>query len=94
MVHHGNQQIQQHDDVDDSVRAEHEHAPEAREDLDAVQLEGVKVHQSECCPEESLHRLEQAGKVTNKTHNNLKTYEPTLAFDVVAGEDPYSNMFM
>ncbi len=28
MIHHGDQQVQQHDDVDDGEHAEHEEAPE------------------------------------------------------------------
>lgn len=58
VIHHGYEQVEQHDDVDDGVGAEHQHAPEAREDLDAVQLERVQVHQPERRPEQRLHCLE------------------------------------
>lgn len=60
MVHHGDEEVEQHDHIYDGVGAEHEHAPEAREDLDAVQLERVQVYQPESRPEKRLHRLEQA----------------------------------
>lgn len=59
MIHHSDQQVEENDDVDDSIRAEHQHAPEPREDLDAVQLERVQVDQTERRPEQRLHRLEQ-----------------------------------
>jgi hypothetical protein len=62
VVHHGDQQVQQHHDVDHRVRAEHQHAPEAGEALDAGQLKVVQVHQAENGPEECLRRLEQTEK--------------------------------
>lgn len=37
--HHGNQHVQQDDDVDHRVRAEHQKTPEPRETFDAFQLE-------------------------------------------------------
>lgn len=67
MIHHGDEQVEQHDDVDDGVRAEHEHAPEAREDLDAVQLERVQVHQPEGRPEQRLHGLKQTERKETQT---------------------------
>jgi hypothetical protein len=59
VIHHGDEQVQQHDNVDDAVAAEHEHAPEAREYLDAVQLEALEIDETERRPEERLRRLEQ-----------------------------------
>lgn len=51
MIHHGDQQVQQDDDVDDGIGAEHEHAPKTGEYLDAIQIEAVQVDESEYCPE-------------------------------------------
>lgn len=39
--HHSDEHVQQDDDVDQRVGAEHQHTPEAREGLDARQLEGL-----------------------------------------------------
>lgn len=60
VIHHRNQQVQQHHDVDHRVRAEHQHAPEARENFDPVQLEVLQVDQSEHGPEQGLDRFEEA----------------------------------
>lgn len=83
MVHHGDEQVEQHDDVDDCVGAEHEHAPEPREDLDPLQLERVQVHQSERRPEQRLHRLEQAATrippaITPYSHDRALLYRLSL----------------
>ena len=43
MVHHGDEQVEQHDDVDDRERAEHEQAAEPGELLDAAQLEVIQI---------------------------------------------------
>ena len=51
VVHHGDQQVQQHDDVDDGEGAEHDEAPEPGELLDAGQLEVVEVDEAEGGPE-------------------------------------------
>lgn len=50
MIHHGDEQVQQHHDIDDRICAEHEHAPESGEYFDAVQLKAVQIHQSEYRP--------------------------------------------
>ena len=60
MVHHGDEKIEQNDDVDDGVGAEHEEAPEAREALDAHQFKVVQIDETESGPEERLRRLKQA----------------------------------
>lgn len=52
--HHGNQHVQQDDNVDHAVRAEHEQAPEAREALDAGQVERLQVDEAERSPEKGL----------------------------------------
>lgn len=62
MIHHGDQQVNQDDDVYDRVGAEHEHAPEPREYLDALQLEALEVYQAEDRPEQGLYRFEKTEK--------------------------------
>ena len=54
MVHHGDQEVQQHDDVDDGEAPEHDEAPEPRELLDPGQLEVVQVDETKGCPEKGL----------------------------------------
>jgi hypothetical protein len=62
MVHHGNEQVEQDDDVDDGEGAEHEQAGEPGELLDAGQLEVVEVNQAENGPEERLRGLPKAAR--------------------------------
>lgn len=59
MIHHGDQEIQEDDNVDDRVSAEHQHAPESGEHFDAVQLEALEIHQAEDRPKERLRGLKQ-----------------------------------
>lgn len=66
VAHHGDQHVQQHDDVDDTVRAEHQHRPEAREALDALQLEGHQVDEAERRPEQRLGRFEEAARMVSE----------------------------
>ena len=54
MIHHGDQEIEKHDDVDDGEAAEHDESPEPRELLDSFQFEVVQIYQTEGCPEQSL----------------------------------------
>ena len=54
MIHHGDEQVEQNDDVDHGERAEHEEAAEARELFDPAQLEVVQVDQAENGPKERL----------------------------------------
>ena len=54
MVHHGDEQVEQDDDVDDGERAEHDQAPEPRELLDPGELKVVQVDQTERGPEQGL----------------------------------------
>lgn len=68
MIHHGDQQVYQHDDVYDGVGPEHEHAPEPGENLDALEFEALEVDQAENRPEEGLYGLEEAGSL-----NRLRT---------------------
>ena len=57
MVHHSDEEVEEDDDVDEGVAAEHEEAEEARELLDAGQLEVLQVDQPEHRPEQRLRRL-------------------------------------
>ena len=54
MIHHGNQQVEQHDDVDQGEAPEHYEAPEPGELLDPRQLKVVQVYQAERRPEQGL----------------------------------------
>ena len=44
MIHHGDEEIQQNDDIYDGIGAEHQHSPKPRKHLYAVQLEALEVH--------------------------------------------------
>ena len=66
MVHHGDEEVEQHDDVDHGERAEHEQPREAGELLDPRQLEVVQVDEAEDRPEERLARLPQAEREERK----------------------------
>ena len=59
MIHHGDQKVQEHDNIDDRVRPEHQHSPEPGEALDASQLEVVQIDESKHSPEQRLSRLKQ-----------------------------------
>ena len=60
MIHHGNEQVEKDDDVDDGEASEHDEAPEPGELLDSSQLKVVQVYQAECCPEQGLRGLPEA----------------------------------
>jgi hypothetical protein len=60
MIHHRDEQVQQHHDIDDRIAAEHQHAPESSENLDSIQFEAVQVHESEHGPEKRLYRFPEA----------------------------------
>lgn len=64
VVHHGDEEVEEHNHVDDGVRAEHQHAPEASKDFDPFQLKWIQIDQAKSRPEQSLHRLEQTDKRT------------------------------
>lgn len=59
MIHHGDQEIQEDDNVNDRISTKHQHAPESGEYLDAVQFKAIEVYQAENRPEERLYRLKQ-----------------------------------
>lgn len=60
--HHSNEQIEEHDDVDDGVRTKHEQAPEPGVTLDAGQLEVLQANHAEGRPEERLRGFEDADR--------------------------------
>ena len=60
MVHHRDEQIEQHDDVDDGEAPKHDEAPEPGELLDPRELEVVQVYQAERRPEKGLCGLPEA----------------------------------
>lgn len=51
VIHHGDEQVEQDDNVDDRVAAEHEQTPESCETLDAGQLKVVQIDETESSPE-------------------------------------------
>lgn len=57
MIHHGYEQIEQDYNVYHRIGSKHQHAPEAGEDLNAIQLEAVQVDQAKDSPEEGLSGL-------------------------------------
>ena len=59
MIHHGDQEIQQDDDVDDREAPEHDETPESRELFDSCQLKIVQVYQAKSGPKQSLRCLPQ-----------------------------------
>ena len=60
MIHHRDQQVEQHDDVDDGEAPKHDEAPEPGELLDPRELEVVQVYQAERRPEKGLCGLPEA----------------------------------
>lgn len=44
MIHHGDQEIEKHDDVNDGEATKHNQAPEPRELLDSRKLKVVKIY--------------------------------------------------
>ena len=52
--HHGNEHVQQHDDVYHGVRAEHEESPESGEALYPSQIERHQIYHAEAGPEKRL----------------------------------------
>ena len=60
--HHGNQHVEQHDDVAHWVAPEHQQRPEPCKILDPRELKISEVHQSKNCPEKWLNCLKQIWK--------------------------------
>lgn len=44
MIHHGDEEVQQYDDIDDGIRSKHQHTPKSCEYFDTVQLETLEVN--------------------------------------------------
>ena len=65
--HHGDQQVDQHNDDDDRVAAEHEQGPESGELRDSGQLEVLQVDQPEHGPEQRLACLKQTVNVASQS---------------------------
>ena len=59
MVHHGDQEIEKDDDVDQREAAEHDETPEPGELLDPCQLKVVQIYETKSCPKQSLRCLPQ-----------------------------------
>ena len=59
VVHHGNQEIEKDDDVDNREASKHDQSPEPGELLDSCQLEVVQIYQAKSGPEQCLRCLPQ-----------------------------------
>ena len=62
VIHHGDQEIEKHDDVDNREASKHDQSPEPGELLDACQLKVVQIYQTKGGPEQSLRCLPQTEK--------------------------------
>ena len=62
MIHHRDQEIEEHDDVDDREAAEHDETPEPGKLFDSCQLKVVQVYQTKRGPEQGLSCLPQTKK--------------------------------
>ena len=72
MVHHGDEEIEQDDDVDDGEGAEHDEAPEPRELLDPGQLEVVQVDQAKGGPKKGLTCFPKTESKNMKLNKKIK----------------------
>ena len=59
MIHHGDQEIEKDDDVDQREAAEHDETPEPGELFDPCQLKVVQIYQTKSSPKQSLRCLPQ-----------------------------------
>ena len=57
MVHHGDEEIEQDNDVNQRKATEHDETPEPGEFLDPSQLEIIQVYETKSRPEQSLWSL-------------------------------------
>ena len=62
MIHHGDEEIEKDDDVDQWKATEHDETPEPRELLDSTQLKVVQIYQTKGGPEQCLRCLPQTEK--------------------------------
>ena len=65
VVHHGDEKVEQDDDVDDREAPEHNETPKPRELFDSCQLKVVQVYQAESRPEQGLRCLPQTEEKEN-----------------------------
>ena len=72
VIHHGDQEIEKHDDVDNREASKHNQTPEPSEFLDSCQLKVVQIYQTKGGPEQSLRCLPQTEE---KYFNWLKSWE-------------------
>ena len=54
VIHHGDEEIEKDDDVDNREASKHDQTPEPRELLDACQLKVVQIYQTKSSPKQSL----------------------------------------
>ena len=59
-AHHGDEHVEEDDDHDARIDAEHQQADEHGEGVFLVDLKGLQVDQAESAPEERLQRFEEA----------------------------------
>ena len=73
MIHHCDQEIEKHDDVDDGEASKHDQAPEPGELLDPRQLKVVQVYEAKWRPEQCLCCLPQTTNTSNQdmTFNSM-----------------------
>ena len=62
MIHHGDEEIEKDDDVDQWEATEHDETPEPRELLDSTQLKVIQIYQTKSSPKQSLWSLPQTEK--------------------------------
>lgn len=58
--HHGDEHVEQNNDVDHGVRPKQQQAPKPRETLDPGEIERRQIHETETGPEERLRRFKDA----------------------------------
>ena len=89
MVHHGNEEVEERNNVDDGEGAKHDEAPEPRELLDPGQLKVVEIYQAEGRPEQSLTGFPQAGggneSSVSSVSNNLSPLQPISSQHIYHG---------
>ena len=63
VIHHGDQEIEEDDDVDQREASEHDETPEPGELLDSTQLKVVQIYQTKSRPKQSLRCLPQTVQI-------------------------------
>ena len=59
MIHHGNEKIEENNDVDDGEATKHDETPEPGELLDSSKFKVIQVYQTKSCPKQGLSCLPQ-----------------------------------